>query len=216
MRLGILGGTFDPVHAGHLAMARAAASAAGLDRVLLIPCARPPHKERPDLTDPYHRFAMLSMVVPGEPLLAISSMELRRGGISYTVDTLRDLGAAFGGNDIVLIVGSDSFAEMSGWRQHEEILRRAAVAVVPRPGAEPESLRERLSADLTGILGHEPRGPGRTALPLAFFVRCAPVEISSTDIRNRVREGRDIGGLVPSSVETYIRRQGLYGPSPIC
>ena len=217
MRLGILGGTFDPVHEGHLAMVRAAAAAARLDRVLLIPCARPPHKERPDLTDGYHRLAMLALLVPLDPIVSVSSIELRRGGISYTIDTLRDLHADHPRADLLLIVGSDSFAEMATWRDHDEILARVAIAVIRRPGAGAESLQGRLPSSLEKAL--RPAGavwPGsfEGMLPFASVAECTPVEISSTEIRNRVREGRPIGGMVPAPVETYIHRQGLYGPSP--
>jgi nicotinate-nucleotide adenylyltransferase len=218
MRTGILGGTFDPVHSGHLVMARAAAAAARLDRVLLIPCARPPHKERDDLTDAYHRFGMLSLLVPLEPALAVSTVELRRGGVSYTVETLRAMAGGASAGGLFLIVGSDSFAEMASWKAYEEILSLAAILVIPRPGTKMDRLRERLSPPLASAL----RAPAARSfesipdgLPFAVIVETDSVDVSSTEIRNRVRQGRPITGMVPAEVEAYIHRQGLYGPSPI-
>ena len=139
-------------------------------------------------------------------------MELLRGGTSFTVDTLRDLSEAK--DDLYLILGSDSFVDLETWRAFEEIVSLAALLVIPRPGVDETETRTKAPALLTEALlpsGEAcPEDAGRR-LPLASFVRTDPVEISSTDIRTRVREGRRIGGLVPAPVETYIRRQGLYG-----
>lgn len=213
MRLGILGGTFDPVHTGHLAMARAALRGVRLDRIVMIPCARPPHKDRPAITDPYLRFGMLSLLVPEEPRLTVSAMELLRGGLSFTVDTLCDLGDAHPGSDLFLVVGSDSLAEMTTWRAHEEILSRAAVAVLLRPGFDEAALRSRLAPGLASIL--RPAGapwPERLEgnLPYAGIVEMEPIDVSSTEIRRRVREGASIEGLVPPAIAEFIKRQGLY------
>jgi nicotinate-nucleotide adenylyltransferase len=217
VRLGILGGTFDPPHAGHLAAARAAASAADLDRVLMVPSALPPHKERPDLTDGYHRFAMVALLAEDEPALAASPAELRRGGVSYTVDTLRGIADAAPGDDLHLIVGSDSFVEMGSWRDLTEILERAAVVVVPRPGPGTRPEGTGLAPALARAL-REPRTPWprplRGRLPHACVIESEPVDVSSTEVRGRARRGDPIAGLVPARVEAYIRRQGLYGPTP--
>jgi nicotinate-nucleotide adenylyltransferase len=214
MRTGILGGTFDPVHFGHLGIARAAMGFAGLDRVLLLPCASPPHKQRRDLTDGYRRFAMLTLATQDSPDLLASPHELLRGGTSYTVDTLEGLASELPGDEIFLILGSDSFVELETWRSFREIVRRAALLVVPRPGVEAEEIARRAPEALTAIL--LPRGaplpaPSAGALPFAAVVEAVSVDISSTDIRTRAREGRPITGLVTAPVETYIRRQGLYG-----
>lgn len=211
MRLGLLGGTFDPVHLGHLMMARAAADAARLDRVLLVPCALPPHKERPDLSDGHHRFAMAALLIEESPLIGVSPIELTRGGVSYTVETLREMQAARPGAEIHLIMGSDSFAELTSWRSWEEILTRAAILVVQRMGLDAEALARQLPSPIASILRTTDAGsPSSNHLPRAEVVPGERVDVSSTEIRSRVREGRGIGGMVPSSVETYIRRQGLY------
>lgn len=213
MRLGLLGGTFDPVHEGHLVLARVAVETLGLDRLLLVPCARPPHKEREDLTGPYDRFAMLALALAGEPSMAPSHAELIRGGRSFTVETLRQMEERNEGADLYLVVGSDSFIEMTTWRDYREILARAAVAVVPRPGFEPERYRERMEPALASILA----APGEPwpeslagRLPLAGILAASPPDISSTEIRRRIREGMGIDGLVPDPVKLYIRRHGLY------
>jgi len=223
VRLGLLGGTFDPVHAGHLSMARAAAAAARLDRVLLVPCSRPPHKERADLTDPYLRFGMVCLATTEGPELEASPIELNRGGVSYTVETLRELGERRPFDSCYLIMGSDSFAEIESWRCHAEILERSAVVVIPRPGMDLETMRRRLSPSIVSILRRpaaldaEAGGvdPGAGEPPFAIAVDTAPVDASSTDIRDRVREGRPIAGLVAPAVEAFIRRQGLYGKTPV-
>ncbi len=218
MRLGILGGTFDPVHNGHIAMARAALAGAGLDRVLLIPCARPPHKDRPALTDGYRRFAMLALALGDERSIHASPIELQRGGVSFTIDTLRHLAAEAPKKDLFLILGSDSFVEMETWRSFREILSLAAILVAPRAGADDAWIREKAPRDLQGRLlppGGLARGAPGDGPPAAALLGMQPVDVSSTQIRARLREGRPVSGLVPASVETYIRRQELYGATLI-
>ncbi len=218
MRLGVLGGTFDPVHNGHLAMARAAIRCALLDRVLMVPCARPPHKDRPDLTDGYSRFAMLVLALMDESSIDASTIELQRGGISYTADTLRLLTTERPRMDLFLILGSDSFVELETWRSCPEILSLAALLVAPRRGIEGAALRDRAPGLLRGELlppGSLVPGAPQPGLPAAALVRMDPVEVSSTEIRSRLRGGRSVSGLVPAPVETYIRRQGIYGTTLI-
>jgi nicotinate-nucleotide adenylyltransferase len=199
-------------------MARASISAARLDRVILVPCARPPHKERPGLTNGFHRFAMAALAAADDPALAVSSEELRRGGVSYTVETLRAMQRELPGDELHLIVGSDSFLEMGSWKDHDEILSRAAVVVIPRTGSDPGRSRDGLPRTLSAALA-EPGSPWpgslRDALPFASVVDADPVAISSTEIRSQMKNGRSISGMVPPLVEAYVRRQGLYGPSPI-
>lgn len=213
-RLGFLGGTFDPVHTGHLAMARAARTFAGLERVLVTPCAEPPHKDRTDITDGFRRFAMLVLALQGETGLEASPVELIRGGTSYTVETLRALREDGPEDEIYLIVGSDSFVELETWREHQEILGEAALLVVPRPEADPAAMARRAPEALGKILlpqGSPCPAAFRERLPVAAVAPAETVDVSSTQIRTCVREGRPIRGMVPAPVETYIRTQGLYG-----
>ncbi|HXI04361.1 MAG TPA: nicotinate (nicotinamide) nucleotide adenylyltransferase, partial [Candidatus Saccharimonadales bacterium] len=170
MKLGILGGTFDPVHNGHLALAEAAARRAALDRVLLVPCARPPHKDRTGLTDGYQRYAMLALAADGSPGLAVSPLELLRGGISFTAETLGEISAERPGADLFLLVGSDSFVEMETWRDLDRILALAAVLVLHRPGAGARDPVDAAPAALKGRIlppGEALPAPARQALPLA-------------------------------------------------
>lgn len=213
MKLGILGGTFDPVHAGHLAMACSAMQAAGLDRVEMVPCATPPHKDRTDLTNAFHRFAMASLLIPAVPGLAVSPVELDRGGVSYTVETLLETCRRTPRPELHLIVGGDSYAELPTWRSYEEILGLAAIIVIPREEEPEAAYRRRIPEPMSAILlppgaAWPARLEGR--LPLAGIVAAAPVKVSSTEIRARVARGESIEGLVPEPVAAYIERQGLY------
>ncbi len=186
MKLGILGGTFDPIHLGHLRAAELAAEALDLERVLLVPARIPPH--RPEAaSNARDRYAMAAMAASGNDRLAASDIELEREGPSYTVDTLRTLGSRHAGAELVLIVGSDTFPEMSTWRDHEAVFALATIAVVGRPGssARPDGAR-------------------------AVSVEGAGLPISSTEIRKRVSQGRSIRYLVPDPVADFVAKQGLY------
>jgi nicotinate-nucleotide adenylyltransferase len=191
VKLGVMGGTFDPIHLGHLRAAENAREELGLDRVLFVPAARPPH--RPDrFAPPLDRFAMVALATFDHPAFVASDLELRRDGPSYTVDTLRALRAERPDDPLYLIVGSDTFPEMASWREPEALRALCTVAVVARPGDDapsgPEDLSRRGAVSLTG--------PG---LP-----------ISASAIRERVREGRSVRYLVPEAVADYIQKRGLY------
>ena len=187
MKLGLLGGTFDPVHHGHLRAAENARTALGLDRVAFMPARVPPHRATP-AAPPLHRFAMVSLAVTGDPVFFASDLELSREGPSYTVDTvtaLREWG------EVVLIVGSDNLPLLPGWKDARRLLELCAVAVVGRPGQE------------------HPVPPG---LEGARFhaVAQSEVPVSSSDLRRRVKEGQSIRYLTPPNVARYIEDQGLY------
>ena len=191
-RLGILGGTFDPVHCGHLLLARHVLEALHLDRVLFVPAAEPPHKTEA-LTASDHRWRMVRAAVEGHDRLEASDLELRRPGVSYTVDTLRRLRGERPRDELFLIIGADNVPELDGWHDPEGILELAAVVAGSRVEA-----------------GDLPGG--------AFEARIERVEtpifdISSTEIRRRVRAGLPVRCLVPEAVEGYISDHGLYGTS---
>jgi nicotinate-nucleotide adenylyltransferase len=186
---GLLGGSFDPVHHGHLIAAGRAAEALALDRVLFIPCLRQPLKERGPLAPPAHRRAMLELAIACEPRFALDTVELDRpgGGPSYTVETLRALAAARPGERFVLLLGADAAATLPAWRAVDEVAARAEIAVLTRPGA-PE-----------------------VASRLVRHVVAAPaIEISASEIRARCLAGESIRYLVPDGVADYIERNGLY------
>jgi nicotinate-nucleotide adenylyltransferase len=192
VKLGVIGGTFDPIHLGHLRAAENAREALGLDRVLFVPAGRPPH--RPDhLAPALDRFAMVALATNQHPTFVASDLELRRDGPSYTVDTLRALRALQASDPLYLIVGSDTFPEMASWREPEALRALCTVAVVSRPGADEPPLDEEVlrAADAVRV-----SGPG---LP-----------ISATGVRERVRAKQSVRYLVPSGVADYIAKRGLY------
>ncbi|HEY7409487.1 MAG TPA: nicotinate-nucleotide adenylyltransferase [Vicinamibacteria bacterium] len=189
MNVGILGGTFDPIHLGHLRAAEVARQALGLDEVLFVPAGSPPHRSGP-LGAALDRFAMVALATAAHPAFHPSDVELRDGA-SYTVDTLAALDAARPGDALFLIVGSDTYAEMTTWREHERVFSLCQVAVVARPGAEATP-----AAAGQGRRVHVVPGDG---LP-----------VSATDVRRRLREGRSVRYLVPEAVDDYIRKRRLY------
>lgn len=190
MRIGIFGGTFDPVHLGHLIVAEQAREQAGLDQVWFMPAARPPHKLDRPLTLFEHRYEMLRLAVAGHDPFVISDLENRLPAPNYTVQTLRHLHQERPGEQWFLLLGADSLAEFPTWYLPYEIIQLATLLVVGRPGYP---------------------STGTLAKPFPFQTIEVPLmEISSTDIRRRVREGRSIRYLVPRAVECYIQQHGLY------
>jgi len=221
-RTGVLGGTFDPIHLGHLAVARRAADAFGLGRVLLLPSRTPPHRPVDPSASLFHRFAMVALAAAADDRLVASDLEMGRAGPSYTADTLRALGATgLGAWQIFFLIGADAFAEIATWREYPAVLDLAHFVVCSRPGAAAAALPARLP-DLAARMIPVPI-PGAEALGLrhsdvterretrVFLLDCATPDISSTSIRAHARAGRPLAGLVPPEVDDYIRRHGLYG-----
>ena len=196
-RIGILGGTFDPVHYGHLVAAQEAAWHVNLSRVLFVPAYHQPLKGGPPTVDAAHRVAMVRLAIGGNPLFELSTVELDRRGVSYTVDTLRDLYRADPAASYFFILGMDALAELPRWHKPAEMLRLAEIIGVHRAGWD--------AVDLHEIERTLPAAAGR--------VRIVPIpglDISATDLRERVRAGRPIRYLVPAAVEAYIAANGLY------
>lgn len=198
---GILGGTFDPPHLGHLAIAADVREELGLERVLFVPAGLPPHKADRVISAPSHRLAMVELAIAGDPAFALSTVELERPGPSYTVDTVAELRreAAHRGQDdrFVVILGGESLAALTSWHDPERLLRECHLAVVERPGT---------------------RTPGRPWLGEHFpgsedrvvFLAGPRLCHSSSDLRRRVAEGRSIRYLVPGPVAAYIAEHDLY------
>ncbi len=191
-RIGLLGGTFNPVHRAHLALARAAMKRFRLDRVLFIPCARPPHKRVRRLAPARHRVAMLRAAIRGRPGFGISDVEIKRGGVSYSIDTLRALRRRHPGAEFCFLIGADMARELPAWKDIHALGGLCRFAVSARPGV---------------------------AMPRRWpaGVRVAPFRartgaVSSSDIRERISRGLSIRGLVPPAVEKYIRSRKLYRP----
>ena len=197
--IGLFGGTFDPVHLGHLLAAQEAHERLDLARIILMPAHIRPHKERAVATPPADRLAMLRLAVDNDRRFEVSDLEIQRGGPSYTIDTLVALRALTGG-DVVLLLGSDSVPELPAWRRVGELLDLCTLVVMARPGFTLANL-----------------DPLRAALPARQVerIRLLPIpliEISSTDVRARLAAGRPVRYLVPPAVEDYIARRGLYRP----
>jgi nicotinate-nucleotide adenylyltransferase len=188
VRIGVFGGTFDPPHHGHLVIAADVHDALGLDRVLLVPSAVPPHKRNTVQAAAEVRLEMLHAAVRGDPRFQVDDLELRRPGPSYTVDTLRALRERFPGAELFFLIGADNVRELSSWREPEEIVRLARIVVVPR-GCE--------SIDAEA--------------PFPFLtVPVIRTELSATEVRRRVAAGLSIRYLVPDAVREIVAREGLY------
>jgi len=224
-RIGVLGGTFDPIHLGHLAVARQAADAIGLDRVWLLPARTPPHRPVDPSASVVHRFAMAVLAASTDSRFIASDLELGRPGASYTADTLRALHATgLEAWQIFFLTGADAFAEIATWREYPAVLGLAHFVACSRAGVAASSLRA-LLPDLAArmisvpIPGPEDPGLHRSDLtgPLetrVFLLDCTTPDISSTTIRAHARAGRPLAGLVPPEVDDYIRRHRLYGADP--
>lgn len=212
-RIGILGGTLDPIHVGHLDTALAARAALALDRVVITPSRVPPHRQHQPLVSRYHRFAMAALAVNGLEGLTVSDMELCAPGPSYTADTLSryQLLSGLTASQIFFITGADAFAEIEMWHRYPELLNLAQFVVVSRPGFAVSSLPARLPGLAPRMLAV---GDGRTAPPLAIYlVDARTSDVSSSEIRRRVKAGDALTGLVPAAVDTHIRQHHLYRDS---
>lgn len=204
--LGLFGGTFDPIHSGHLRLAEEARETLGLGGVRFIPAGTPPHRDTPQ-TPAEHRLAMVRLAIAGNPAFSCDDGEVRSDGRSYTVLTLERLRARHGARPLVLLLGADAFAGLAGWHRWQEIAQLAHIAVATRPGhatdAPPGATGLRIERD--PALLH--------AAPAGAIVRfdMTPLAISATEIRALLHDGRSPRYLLPDSVVDYIAGHSLYG-----
>lgn len=199
-RIGVLGGTFNPVHLGHLIMAKDAMEQFEFSKVLFMPSAQPPHKSPAELAPAHHRLAMLEAAVEGDLHFGVSDMEIRRGGVTYTIDTVRALSAEHPEAEICFIIGADSLVELHLWKEITELLKLCRIVTIARPGIDLAALK-RLNLKL----------PAPWPERLLADVRTGHlIDISSTDIRYRVAEGMCIRYLVSPAVDMYITEHSLY------
>ena len=213
MTLGVLGGTFDPVHFGHLDAAAAARTALALDELLFIPSHDPPHRPVDPHATAFQRFALVALAIDGLPGYRVSDEELRRQGNSYTSDTLRALHAAgWTPSQIFFILGADAFADIASWHEFPAVLDAANFAVIARPGtsidaalARTPALRSRVRGTAAGA-----QAGGNTGI---FPVDAATRDVSSTMVRARLTAGQSIADLVPPPVARHIAAHHLYGSS---
>jgi len=196
-RLGVLGGTFDPIHHGHLVAAQEARHQLGLDLVLFVPAGNPPHKPARPISAAAHRLRMVELATAGRSDFALSRVDVDRPGPCYTVETLALLREEWGSTPTFFFIeGADSLAEITTWYRPHLLIQLSELAVVRRPGVELDL--DRLEIELPG-LGER-----------LHWVQMPQLEISSSELRARVRDGRPISYLLPESVEAYVREHGLY------
>jgi nicotinate-nucleotide adenylyltransferase len=210
-RVGILGGTFDPIHRGHIDVARACHDALRLNRVWIVPSRIPPHRAEPGAS-PYHRFAMAALAVASEPdasWLRVCDVELAQDGPSYTTLTLRRfVDIEEPGSRIFFVTGADAFADIATWRDYPGILDLAHFVVVSRPGFPISALPGRLPALQSRMTSADPdRLPSQ---PSILLVDAATTDVSSSDVRRRLASGQPLEGRVPAAVEQHAHRHGLY------
>lgn len=197
-RLGIYGGSFDPVHLGHLLLAETCREACELDRVLFLPCGQSPHKPRGAIASGQQRAEMLEFAVAGDPRFGVCRIELERSGPSFTVETLRQLRVEQPDSELFFLMGADSLADLPLWREPQAILELATIVAVNRghrPPPDWSSLESRL---------------GPNVRDRVQFVTMPAIDLSATEIRERIGSGRSVRFQVPRAVEEYIRQNGLY------
>ena len=202
MRIGLMGGTFDPPHIGHVLPVESAAAEFSLDRVLFIPAYIPPHKQRPDLTDPYHRFAMLAIALQRYPNFLISSWELMKGTVSFTVDTVEQfLQGPCAQDQLFFLMGADSFLEFHTWHQYEKLIRLCRFIIINRGTNRVElqdnleKLEKNLQLDLSKTV---------------YFAGSPELPVSSSEIRSAIAAGDSVSSLLAPEVDAYIRKHSLY------
>lgn len=219
MRLGLLGGSFNPIHYGHLRLAAQTRDAMHLDRILFIPTGNPPHKPRVSLAPAAHRAAMVRLAIDGEPTFAMSDIELRRDGTSYSIDTIRLLQTqTVPPAQMFFIIGMDAFLDLPTWKEAGTLLRTCHFVVVSRPGITFDRLATMplcppIERELIQALDSGRRRDIGVAIPGGgelTLLNLPPCEISASAIRERILIGGGLGDLLPPSVESYIIRHDLY------
>lgn len=204
MRIGIYGGSFNPVHLGHLIAAECCREQARLDRVLFMPAATPPHKQGQLLADAADRVAMLTLAVGGHEAFAVSTIEVDRGGVSYTVDTLAVLAQRHPHDTLVLVLGPDALAQLPTWREPRTIADRCELVAVERERLDDVAAIAR-DAGLADLLGQE-----RLAALIAARVRMPAIGVRASDLRAAVAAGTSIRYRTPRAVEAFVMSHGLY------
>jgi nicotinate-nucleotide adenylyltransferase len=213
MRIGLLGGTYNPIHFGHLRMAEEVRELFGLKEVHFIPSLIPPHKQEETIAPPHHRMAMVRLAVMSNPSFVASEIEIRREGPSYTVDTLQALHRTYGPElRLYFILGIDAYLEIATWRRYQELFRLSHFIVVSRPGYQRKDMKHILPVEIANEFCYNKKDDGYVHCSgyVTYFRDIHRYEVSSSEIRQFILAGRSIRYLVPDEVRTYIEKEGLY------
>jgi len=197
-KIGIMGGTFDPVHIGHLIIAEESRVNFDLDKIIFVPTGEPPHKNLKNVTSAKHRYEMTLLSIMHNPYFYISDIEIKREGLTYTIDTIRYFKKRYPKSEIFFIIGADSLINIDKWKNSEELLRESKFIVAKRVGIEYSLLEERIN-EINDKYSK-----------IVFSVTTPYIDISSTDIRKRVKNGENIKYYLPLDVEAYIKKNRLY------
>lgn len=187
MRIGILGGTFDPIHIGHLILAEETRGILRLDKVIFVPTYITPHKKSKQITAAGERYAMVSLAIKSNPFFEVSDIELKRQGVSYSIETVREIKTAFPQSAIYFIAGSDSLRELASWKEAGLLTRMSKLVIAKRPGY-----------------------PWQKTLPNTRIIEINAFNISSTQLRRRMKNGQSVHYLIPEAVREYILEKQLY------
>jgi nicotinate-nucleotide adenylyltransferase len=213
MKWGLLGGTFDPIHTGHLRCAEEILEIFDLNRIIFVPASKPPHKIHGDITSFHHREQMITLAIEGNPVFSFSDVEKRRENTSYSVETVEYILKKYMENlELYFILGQDAFHAIQTWKEWEKLLLLCNFVVMTRPGYENKGLEGILPASFSSRCTYDDdvkgfRGPTGHVI---FFREVTFLDISSSDIRQRVRQGKSIKFLVPESIRHYIAKNSLY------
>jgi len=216
-QIGLLGGTFDPVHNGHLAVANHVLQALALDSIWFIPASKPPHKaghgDGRAISSFTHRITMLERAIHNNAKFVVSDIEAKRSEPSYSIDTINILRKQIGQHvELFFIIGADAFFEIDTWKRYAKLPTLVNFVIMSRPGYPPEKVGEAIRRNFIGYIYDPSRETWSSPKSKGSFIlqHMQPVSVSSTDIRGKVRNSEDITGLVPSAVEEYIKKQKLY------
>jgi nicotinate-nucleotide adenylyltransferase len=211
--IGIMGGTFNPIHFGHLRAAEEVAESLRLEQMIFIPAAKPPHKSEVEVVSFDHRWHMMQLAIAGNPLFVLSDLEYQRPGVSYSVETLTQLSKERGGSEeLYFVLGLDAFLELQTWKSYRELFSLCHFIVVARPGFSPESLDAMLNTQVSDRYSFDIQLQGyrHPNLHTVYYREVTLLDISSSTIRKLLAAGRTVRYLLPKKVEEYIQQQGLY------
>lgn len=208
-----MGGTFNPIHFGHLRAAEEVAESLRLEQMIFIPAAKPPHKSEVEVVSFDHRWHMMELAIEGNPLFVLSDLEYQRPGISYSVETLTQLSKERGGSEeLYFVLGLDAFLELQTWKSYRELFSLCHFIVVARPGFSPESLDAMLTTQVSDRYSFDLQVQGyrHPSLHTVYYRKVTLLDISSSAIRKLLAEGGTVRYLLPEKVEEYIQQQRLY------